>query len=164
MELILLSYVAIPLPRWTEITMIYTIWGLSHLHSGQVLQWGWGLDTQPTCCGDLLGLGGPVTQSKLNFSIFGVFALLSCAKEIAQPFHSIPLPRQVNGVLCSLFCLCKKISFFAEEAQPQWYSWVSISLFFLTSAPGPDTFLTVSALLACAVRTQILPVRMKTVV
>lgn len=105
--ILLWSYVATPLLRWTEIT-VYTSWDLSHLHSGQVLQWGWGLDILPTCCGDLFGLGGPVAQTKLNFSVFGVFLLLGCSEGIAQPFHSIPMSRQINGVVCSLFFLHKK--------------------------------------------------------
>lgn len=91
--------------------MIYTSQDLSHLHSGQVLQRGWRLGILPISCGDTLGFGGPVTQTKLNFPVFGVFILLGYSKGMAQLFHSIPMSRQVNMVSDSIFCLPKK-SFF----------------------------------------------------
>lgn len=132
------------------------------MYSGQVLQQGWGLDTLPACCGDLLGLGGPVTQTKLNFSVLGGFILLGCSMGITRPFHSSPLSKQVNWILCSLFCLQEKL--FLQRRLSLSDTLGSAFILQLPSTPEAATFLTVSALQACAVRTQILLVRMKRVV
>lgn len=88
--------------------------------------------------------------------------LLGCSKGIAQPFHSISVSRQVNGVLCSLFCLLKKTQTFLLRR-------LSLSdalgpmFLFISHPPAPEvaTLLTVSALLVCAVSPPVLPVCMK---